>query len=180
MAKYNKWNIAEYLRKQGAQIGDNCYIQVRSLGDEPYLVKIGNHVFISAGVIFLTHDAGAWIFNEEIPDISAFGNIIIEDNCFIGAKSVLLPNIRIGKNSIVGAGSVVISDIPPNSIVMGVPARIFSSNLKYKEKCLTRWKEQKPPDYLEYNNQLTSKRHKENRQKLRNHLMNLFDDHMPL
>ncbi|HEX76601.1 MAG TPA: hypothetical protein G4O12_08515 [Dehalococcoidia bacterium] len=55
---------------------------------------------------------GVWIFKEEIPDIEGSGNIVIEDNCLIGANSHLLPNIRIGKNSIVGAG-----DLPPKEIV---------------------------------------------------------------
>ncbi|GAI46775.1 unnamed protein product, partial [marine sediment metagenome] len=127
-------------------IGENCDILVSSLGTEPYLVRIGNHVFISPGVVFHTHDGGVWIFREEVPDIRVFGPIIIEDNCIIGQGAILLPNIRIGRNSIVGAGSVVISDVPPNSIVMGVPARAISSIHKYKERCITRWKEQKPPE----------------------------------
>jgi len=185
LARYDQWTIAEYFRKQGAQIGDNCLISVRSLGREPYLVRIGNHVLIAPGVVFHTHDGGAWIFTEEIPDINAFGNIVIEDNCLIGANSQLLPNIRIGKNSIVGAGSVVISDVPPNSIVMGVPARIFGSTLKYKENCVARWKEQKPPDYhIEQGRKWwTSKYYmepnKESKQKLRRHLTNLFADLPP-
>ncbi len=168
--------IAEYFRKQGAQIGENCDISVSSLGTEPYLVKIGNHVFISKGVVFHTHDGGVWIFRDEIPDIRVHGPIIIEDNCIIGNNTVLLPNIRIGRNSIVGVNSVVISDVPPNSIVMGVPARPISSIHKYKERCFARWKEQKPPDlYIEPGgNWWISKQHKENQQKVRRHLTNLF------
>ena len=149
---------------------------------EPYLVSIGNNVFITTGVIFHTHDGGAWVFKEEINDIDILGNIIIEDNCVIGRNSQLLPNIRIGKNSIVGAGSVVISDVPPNSIVMGVPARVFGSTLKYKEKCIARWKEQKLPDYnIELDRKWwIVKHHKETRKILRRHLMNILDDHLPV
>lgn len=147
MSKYDNFTIAEYFRKQGAHIGDGCVIIPRRLGSEPYLVKIGNHVFISIGVIFHTHDGGTWIFKEELPDLRVFGPIIIEDNCLIGDNSQILPNVTIGKNSIVGAGSIVISDVPPNSIVMGIPARSFGSVKKYKEKCMERWKQQKPPDF---------------------------------
>ena len=172
-ARYGSYNIAQYLRKQGAQIGENCDILVSSLGPEPYLVSIGNHVFISEGVVFHTHDGGVWIFREEIPDIRVHGSIVIEDNCIIGNNAMLLPNIRIGKNSIVGVGSVVISDVPPNSIVMGVPARAISSIHKYKVRCIASWKEQKPPDlYIKQGrNWWTSK---ENRQKVRRHLTDLF------
>ena len=147
LRKYNNFTIAEYFRKQGAQIGEDCYIVPRTLGTEPYLIKIGNHVAITEGVKLHTHDGGTWVFRQEIPDLRVFGPIIIEDNCLIGVDAQILPNVTIGKNSIIGAGSVVISDIPPNSIVFGVPARQFGAVSKYKEKCIERWKEQKPPDF---------------------------------
>jgi len=145
LGKYNNFTIAEYFRKQGAQVGENCIIIPRSLGTEPYLVKIGNHVAINQGVKLHTHDGGTWVFRQEIPDLRVFGPVIIEDNCFIGEDAEILPNVTIGKNSIVGAGSVVIADVPPGSIVMGVPARRFGSLKKYKEKCIQRWADQKPP-----------------------------------
>lgn len=144
LRKYDNFTIAEYFRKQGAQIGEDCFIVPRQLGTEPYLVKIGNHVLISVNVSFHTHDGGTWIFRKEIPDLKVFGPIVIEDNCLIGDNVNLLPNITIGKNSIVGAGSTVITDVPKNSIVMGVPARKIGSTEKYKQKCIDRWKEQKP------------------------------------
>ena len=143
--KYNNSTIAEYFRKQGAQIGEDCIIIPRDLGTEPYLVKIGNHVAINQGVKLHTHDGGTWVFRREIPDLRVFGPIIIEDNCLIGENAVILPNVTIGRNSIVAAGSVVITDVPPGSIVMGVPARRFGSLERYREKCIQRWAEQKPP-----------------------------------
>lgn len=147
MRKYDNSTIAEYFRKQGAQIGDNCYIAPRRLGTEPYLVKIGNHVAISEGAILHTHDGGTWVFRDEFPDLRVFGPIIIEDNCLIGVNVQILPNVRIGRDSIVAAGSVVIADVPPDSIVMGIPARRIGARSKYKEKCLERWAEQRPPDF---------------------------------
>jgi acetyltransferase-like isoleucine patch superfamily enzyme len=54
--KYNNYTIAEYFRKRGAQIGEDCYIVPRQLGGEPYLVKIGNHVAIAEGVKLHNHD----------------------------------------------------------------------------------------------------------------------------
>lgn len=145
-AGYTEETIAAYFRKKGARIGKNCYIRVTQLGDEPYLVSIGNHVFISEGVVLHTHDGAVWNFRDKDPDIHVFGTITIEDNCTIGRSAQILPNVTIGRNSIVGAGSVVITDVPPNSIVMGVPARVISSMPKYEEKCFAKWNEQRPPD----------------------------------
>jgi acetyltransferase-like isoleucine patch superfamily enzyme len=177
LRRYDRYTIAEYLRKQGAQIGDNCSIIPTTLGAEPYLVKIGNNVAISAGVKFMTHDGGARIFKGEIPDIQVFGPIIIEDNCMIGQNAILFPNIRIGKNSIVGANSVVIADVPPETIVMGVPARPFGSIAKYREKCVERWEMQRPPDCLiePGENWWYSKHFHENRKKLKDHLLKVFE-----
>ena len=176
LAGYNRHNKAEYLRKQGAQIGKNCRIIPNSVGSEPYLVKIGNDVGISAGVHFFTHDGGAHVLQKEIPNIQSFGTIIIEDNCLIGENAVLCPNVRIGENSIVGANSVVMTDIPPNTIALGVPARPFGSIEKFREKVIARWKEQEPPDIViePGRDWFTSKRYKENRVKLRKHLTDLF------
>ncbi len=176
--RYNNFTIAEYFRKQGAQIGENCYFAVRSIGTEPYLVKIGNNVAITSGVHFNTHDGGTWIFRKEIPDLRVFGPIIIKDNCLIGTNSHIFPNVTIGPNSIVGSGSVVISDVPPDSIVMGVPARRFGSVAKFKEKCIERWALQKPPDYAV--EEISHYDYLDNPEptlaQLRNHLMQIFQD----
>jgi acetyltransferase-like isoleucine patch superfamily enzyme len=174
--KYDRFTIAEYFRKQGAKIGEGCSIIPRSLGDEPYLIRIGNNVTIAGGVEFGTHDGAVWAFRKEIPDIQVFGPIIIEDNCVIGENVVLFGNIRIGKDSIIGAGSVVITDIPENSIAMGIPARQFGSLEKYKEKCINRWQEQRPSDCIIEKGATwwTSMYLKENQYKLKKHLLKLF------
>jgi acetyltransferase-like isoleucine patch superfamily enzyme len=175
LSGYTDNTISAYFRKQGARIGKNCRFEIRSIGSEPYLVNIGNHVFISEGVILHTHDGGSWVIQEKVPGILTFGTITIEDNCLIGARSQIFPNVRIGRNSIVGAGSVVINDVPPNSIVIGVPARVISSTLKYEEKCVTAWEEQKPPDLLHNGDSyITWWFSKANQVKLRKHLTDLF------
>lgn len=174
---YDRFTKAEHFRMQGAQIGENCSIIPNNLGTEPYLVKIGNHVTIASGVSFITHDGATWIFRDEIPDLQVFGPIVIEDNCVIGQNAVLFPNIRIGRNSIVGAGSIVISDVPPDSIVIGVPARSFGSVAKYKEKCIERWGAQKPDDIKidDGEDWWNSEHFPANREKLKEHLLKLFE-----
>jgi acetyltransferase-like isoleucine patch superfamily enzyme len=176
LRKYNPRTIAEYLRRQGAQIGEDCYIIPTTLGTEPYLIKIGNHVAIAEGVKFITHDGAAWVFRDAVPDLQVFGPIVVEDNCMIGQNAVLFPNIRIGRNSVIGAGSVVISDIPPNTLAIGVPARAFGSMDRYREKCLERWQQQRPPDAeVEPDADWWRSRHfNTNRERLRRHLLRLF------
>ena len=149
LSKYNDFTIAEYFRKQGAQIGENNRIELRSLGTEPYLIKIGNHCTIAPNVLFLTHDGAAWVFTEEIPSLQKFGPITINDNCFIGISSIIMGNITIGPNAIVGAGSVVTRDVLPNAVVAGNPARTISSLEGYKEKVRLIWEGQKPHGYFE-------------------------------
>lgn len=150
--RYDSWTIVEYYRKQGAHIGNDCRIDVRIKWSDAYLISLGNHVFIAQGAMLHTHDGGAWVLRDEIPNLRITGKITIGDNCVIGAYSHIFPNVSIGNNSIVGTASVVISDVPPNSIVMGVPARVIGSTIKYKEKHLHAWKElmvmgsQKSPD----------------------------------
>jgi acetyltransferase-like isoleucine patch superfamily enzyme len=174
---YNDYTIAEYFRKQGARIGAGCYIIPRKLSTEPYLVTIGNHVAIANGVTLITHDGGVWVFRQEDPNIQVFGPIVIEDNCIIGQNAVIFPHVRIGANSIIGAGSVVIADVPPGSVVMGVPARVFGSVDKYREKSFARWQEQMPPGILiEPGATWWNSRHfHDNRKKLKAHLIRLFE-----
>lgn len=54
------------------------------------------------------------------------GDIIIDEDCWIGAECILLPNIHIGRGVVVGAGSVLTRDIPPYAVVAGVPAKIIA------------------------------------------------------
>ena len=54
------------------------------------------------------------------------GEVVIEDNVWIGDKATILPGVTIGRNSIVGANSVVTKPVPPNSVVAGNPARVIS------------------------------------------------------
>jgi acetyltransferase-like isoleucine patch superfamily enzyme len=53
------------------------------------------------------------------------GNVIIGDGCWIGGGSYIMPGVKVGKNSVIGANSVVTHDIPPNSVAAGSPARII-------------------------------------------------------
>jgi acetyltransferase-like isoleucine patch superfamily enzyme len=180
LRKYDPYTIAAYFRKQGAHVGEGCFIIPTNLGTEPYLVRIGNRVAIAGDVSFITHDGAAWRFRDEYPDLQVFGPIVVEDDCVIGQGALLFPNVRVGHHSVVGAGSVVISDVPPNTVVMGVPARPFGSIERYREKCLERWRVQRPAGIMIDPGETwwNSKHYASNREKLRNHLMALYSEEL--
>jgi len=133
-------NTIHYLRAKGAVVGQGCDIiaGVHSLGTEPYLVRLGDNVTIAGGAILITHDGATRVFRKLDPDwktgMGLYGVIEIENNVFIGANSIILPDIHIGSNVIIGAGSVVTRDIASGSIVAGNPARMIGTVNEYKEK----------------------------------------------
>lgn len=127
---------AQYLRLHGGfhQIGDETEINVGAVITDPYLVSIGNNCTLS-DCYLIAHDASIrQIENFCGAKVDAVGSIIIEDNRFIGINATILRNVRIGKNSIIAAGSVVVSDIPPNSVAAGVPAKVISDMGSYSNK----------------------------------------------
>lgn len=148
MSRYNDFTIAEHFRSLGAQIGENSRIEIRDFGPEPYLIKIGNHCTIAQNVAFLVHDGATWVFTEEIPSLQKFGPVQIMDNCFIGYNAVIMGNVTIGPNSVVGAGSIVTRSVPANVVAAGNPARVICTIEEYKEKVKRVWEEQKPTGYF--------------------------------
>ena len=101
-------NYTKFLRN-GGKIGENCEIFPNvEFGSEPYLITIGNNVRITNGVKFVTHDGGVWVLrNLGLKDIDCFGEIIIGDNVHIGWNAIIMPNVKIGDNCVIGAGAVV-------------------------------------------------------------------------
>lgn len=109
-------------------IGDNVHWQPRKLPADPKFIKLHNNISIASDVTFITHDIIHFVFNKMDNSNtyeSHLGCIEIMDNCFIGAKTIILPNIRIGPNAIVAAGSIVNKDVPEGKIVGGNPAKVI-------------------------------------------------------
>jgi acetyltransferase-like isoleucine patch superfamily enzyme len=148
MLKYDDFSIAQYFRRQGALVGEGCRLQIRSLGSEPWLIRIGNRCTLSTDVVLVTHDGAASIFSDEDPSIQRFGPVIIGNNCFIGARAMVLPGVSIGDDCIVGAGSVVTKAVASGSVVAGVPARFICTTREFRERTLAAWAKQKPPGYM--------------------------------
>lgn len=112
---------AWYRRFWGMKIGDDCRISRSAKLDRtnPTGIHIGDSTLVSFDAAILTHD---FVGNRHV-------DTFIGSNCFIGARSIIMPGIRVGDHSIVGAGAVVIADVPPNSIVAGNPAKIIRSDV---------------------------------------------------
>lgn len=122
------------LRGMGVRIGERCRIYTSNFGSEPYLIRIGDHVCISNDVTFVNHGLN-WPFQDKYDSLTGFGTIEIKDNCQLGVRVTVLPNVTIGPNSIVGACSVVTKDVPPNTVAAGHPARVICTLEEYEEKC---------------------------------------------
>jgi UDP-N-acetylbacillosamine N-acetyltransferase len=86
------------------------------------LAKIGTGVIINTGAI-IEHECVIGDFSHVAPNATLAGNVTLGNKVFFGVGAVAKQGISIGDNSIIGAGSVVISDIPANEVWVGNPAR---------------------------------------------------------
>ena len=137
--KYNSESYVAWLQKKGVNIATSAYIVApnKTLIDlsRPYLINIGQCVTITEGCKILTHGFDWSVLKIKYGDVlGSAGKVVIQDNCFIGVNAIILKGVTIGKNSIIGAGSVVCSDIPPNSVAAGNPCKVISSLGDYYEK----------------------------------------------
>ncbi len=126
---------AEYLRRHGDfySIGEGCHISPRAgLFDRQY-VRIGNNVWMEECFI-VGHDGTIGMINNAYGvRLDKVGKVDIRDNVAIGIGAAILPGVTIGPNAIVMPGSVVGRDVPPNSVVSGVPAQVVSTLDAYVE-----------------------------------------------
>ena len=128
-----------FARSLGVTIGEGSRIFSHELGifgSEPYLVTLGKNCFITFGVRFITHDGAVALFRDKYPDADIIAPIILGDNVFIGACSLILPGTKIGNNVIIGAGSIVTGVIPDNGVYVGSPARKIKTIEEYEQGLL--------------------------------------------
>lgn len=104
-------------------VGENTWIGPFTILDGTGSLRIGSFCSISAGVQIYTHDSVKWAVTggkasyEHAP-------VRIGDRCYIGPNSVITKGVSIGEESIIGAGSLVLSDIPQKSKAWGCPAKV--------------------------------------------------------
>lgn len=105
-------------------IGADCVINAPLFLDLSAEIRIGSRVSIGHHCVFVTaqHEIGPANFRA---GTNTGHPIVVEDGCWIAARSTILPGVRVGQSSIVASGAVVPDDVPPNALVGGVPARLI-------------------------------------------------------
>jgi acetyltransferase-like isoleucine patch superfamily enzyme len=136
--------LSKFINLYGCDVGDEtkigAFVEIQKNASVGRRCKISSHTFVCEGVtiednVFVGH--GVTFINDSYPRATkADGKLQTEDDwsvertivkrgASIGSGSTIRSNLVIGENAIVGAGSVVTRDVPPNSIVVGNPARVL-------------------------------------------------------
>ncbi len=136
--------IFDFVNLYGCEIGDNSkigtFVEIQKNSRVGKNCKISTHTFICEGVdieddVFIGH--GVMFINDKYPrSVAESGSLqteadwkvvptTIKRGASIGTNSTVLCGVTVGENAIVGAGSVVTKDVPANSVVAGVPARVL-------------------------------------------------------
>ena len=129
----------QWLRKQGVVIGKNLRLfnhkSIRFDTTTPGLITIGDDVSITADVSILTHDFCSSVFRQKYYDyVPGRSKVVIGNNVYIGQKAMILRGVTIGDNVIIGAGAIVTKDVPSDSVVSGIPARVVCTLDEYYQK----------------------------------------------
>jgi len=116
------------LRALGYKVGDGTYFAddltiTLAYTNRGHLI-LGQRVSIGPGcILVLAAHANNSRINQSIPEKER--KIVIEDDAWLGAGVIVLPEVTIGEGSIIGAGAVVTKDIPPHSVAVGNPAKVI-------------------------------------------------------
>ena len=107
-------------------IGDHTRIGLHNTIIGP--VDIGNHVNLAQGITVTALNHNFSDTNKRIDEQGVSTNpVTIEDDVWVGANAVILPGVTIGEHCVVAAGAIVTKDVPPHSLVAGVPAKVIKN-----------------------------------------------------
>lgn len=136
--------IYAFVNLYGCEIGDESkigtFVEIQKGAKIGSRVKVSSHTFICEGVtiedeVFIGH--GVMFINDKYPRATTSGGqlraeadwlcipTLVKRGASIGSNATILCGVTIGESSIIGAGSVVTQDVPPNAVVVGNPARLI-------------------------------------------------------
>lgn len=148
----NGWKRADYLRRHNslAAIGKRVYYYSRIYPSDPKLLKIGDNVVIATNVRFVCHDRVDIMLTGLLDQNYSkfYAPIEVGNNVFIGSDTVILPGVKIGDNTIIGAGAVVTKDLPSGFVWGGVPARCIECFSEFVDKRKSIVKPESDPNKL--------------------------------
>lgn len=133
---HNKTEVGHVFPMGKVSVGNGTYgmLNVRTFSNDDEHLSIGNYCSIAENVYFIlggdhryntisTYPFGKLMVDGRTEAVTK-GPIIVEDDVWIGFGTVVLSGVTIGRGSVIGAGSVVTKDVPPYSIVCGVPGKL--------------------------------------------------------
>jgi acetyltransferase-like isoleucine patch superfamily enzyme len=141
IAMFDSGLYISFLRRKGVIIGKGTtfYGHIRIDCTRPLLVEIGEKCILTDGVVILTHGYDLAVIREVSGEmLCSSGKVVLKGNNFIGVNAIILKGVTIGKNSIIGAGSVVTHDIPSNSVAAGNPCNVIMTLDEYHKKRVKR------------------------------------------
>jgi acetyltransferase-like isoleucine patch superfamily enzyme len=145
--------LSQFINLYGCEVGDGtkigAFVEIQKNASVGKNCKISSHSFICEGVtiedgVFIGH--GVMFINDSFPRAVTEGgemqtekdwkveHTLIKKGASVGSGSTILANVTVGENALVGAGSVVTKDVPPNAIVVGNPARVLRMITKESRK----------------------------------------------
>jgi len=138
--------LSKFINLYGCQIGDDtkigAFVEIQKNASVGKCCKVSSHTFVCEGVtiednVFIGHSVT--FINDSYPRATTEGGglqtekdwkvekTVVKRGASIGSGATILANVTIGENAIVGAGSMVTRDVPPNTIVAGNPAKVLRS-----------------------------------------------------
>ena len=135
--RHNATTLKNVFNIHAVEVGNHTYGDLCVLLDNDYSrLKIGNFCSIASDVVFIlgsdhavdtisTFPFKVMCLQTQAHEAISKGDIIVEDDVWIGCRSTILSGVRIGQGAVVAAGSVVTKDVPPYAIVGGVPAKVI-------------------------------------------------------
>lgn len=108
------------------EIGDQAFINYGSSIGATKLVRIGPRCNIGSHVMMIDNDFHR-LEPERRLELPPSAPIVLEENVWLGSRVIVLRGVTIGAHSVVGAGSIVVGDVPARSLAVGVPARVIRS-----------------------------------------------------